>query len=214
MTLRRCLDMKLLKSIAIATFMVMILMLSGCAKSEPAPAAPADTAPAAPEEPAAEAPADDEAADDAKAEAASARTPAAGEGVTMVDEATRRKVDYKLEKTDKSSFSNVKCDVEDNDEITISFTVKNENGGISLGEQDPLAGEAGGQITVNGKRLKGNQVAEACGEDALNIDEDESVTCSVKSTLRRSPLDGAQKIQSVKFSSIGYSTEFRFRCTE
>lgn len=210
MTLRRCLDMKLLKSIAIATFLVMILVLSGCAKSEPAPAAPAEPAPAAPEEPVAEAPADEGVAE----EAAPARTPTAGEGVTMIDESTRRKADYKWEKTDVSAFSNVKCDFGEGDDITISFTVKNENGQVGLGEQDPLAGVAGGQIMVNGKRLKANQVAEACGESALSIEGDASITCSVKSTLRRTALDGTQKIQSVKFSSLDYSTEFRFNCAE
>lgn len=214
MTLRRCLYMKLLKSIAIATFLVMILVLSGCAKSEPAPAAPAEPAPAVPAAPPAEEPAPEPVVETPAGDAPARDSPA-GEGVTVVEESSQNKgEDLKWVKTDESAFSNVKCDIGADDMMAVTFTLKNENGPVALGEQDPLTGEAAGQVHVNGKRLKGNEVADSCGEAALHIAAGDTITCTTDSLLRRSPIDKTQKKQALEFSSLSYSTKLTFNCAE
>lgn len=210
--------MRLLRPMIIAAVLVLVLVLSGCAKkAELAPvAAPEPTAPEAPAE-APEAAASEVPEEVSVEEGAAAPTPrpTVSGNVEKVLEMTARKADYLWERKEGvSAFSDVNCELREDDSITLSFTLANEDGKTALGEQNPLAGTPGAQISINGQRLKGNRVAGACGEDAPMLEEGERITCVVDSTLRRNVIDKSQKVQSLEFKTADYTTLYRFKCAE
>ncbi len=210
--------MRLLKPMIIAAVLVLVVVLSGCAKkAAPAPAVPAEPEAAVPpvEEPGAVAPAPEVPEAPAAEVAAPARRPAGPGNVETVGEITSRKADYRWERKEGvSAISNINCELREDDSITLSFTVVNENGPAELGQQDPLAGVPGAQLSINGQRLKGNRVVDACGEDAVMLAEGETITCVVESVLRRNAIDGSQKTQSIEFEAIDYTTRHQFKCAE